>query len=172
MSEISAARPSIVNLMDDILAYGATKAKHDKRLQQMLETLARAGITLNKSKCCFGVTEISFLGFLVSKDGIKPNPDKVITIENLETPRTVADVHRFLGMANHLARLLPHLSKMSVSSQQLLQEGCEWTWGPAQEDALDSIKEIICSNHCTTKYYQRYLTILSTCHCRLVGEVE
>lgn len=127
MSEILAGAPGVFNLIDDIPVHGATKVEHDKHLRQTLETLAQVGVILNKPKCRFGVTEISFLGCLVSKGGIKPNTDKVIAIKKLETPRNVVDVCSFFSMANHLARFLPNLSGTSAPLRQLLQKGKECT---------------------------------------------
>lgn len=66
--------------MDNIFVFGASKSEHDKRLEQTLETVTEAGLILNKSKCSFGVTEISFFGSLVSKDRIESDLQKVIVV--------------------------------------------------------------------------------------------
>lgn len=116
---------------------------------------------MDKSKYSFGVTEISFLGCLVGKDGIKPDPQKMAAIKYCEAPRNVADVRRLLGVANHLARFIPNLSESCTPLRQLLQKGREWIWGPPQEEALVKIKDLIYSNRCMAKYDPKCPTILS-----------
>lgn len=61
-----------------------------------------------------------FLSCLVSEDRIKPEPQKVAAIKDLEGLRNVAGMHRLLGKTNHLAQLISNLSKKSASLHQLL----------------------------------------------------
>lgn len=70
MSEILTGLPGVVNLMDDILIFGDSKAQHDSRLLNVLAKLAQSNVTLNKAKCVFGVRSISYLGHLLSKEGV------------------------------------------------------------------------------------------------------
>lgn len=101
------------------------------------------------------------MGCLVGKNGIKPDPQKVAGIKDIEAPRNVADMRRHLGIANHLARFIPNLLDSSAPLRQLLQKGREWTWGPPQEEALVKIKDLIYSNRCMAKYDPKCPTILS-----------
>lgn len=161
MAQILEGIPGVINLMDDILIFGKDRAQHDDRLRQTLDRLGRAGVTLNKDKCCFGVTEISFLGFQLSHEGIKPDPEKVRAIKELKTPENVSEVRRLLGMANHLARFIPNLASKTEPLRQLLLKDSEWVWGPAQEQSLAYIKDVICSPRVMANYDVRYPTILS-----------
>lgn len=76
MAEILEGLPGVVNLMDDILVYGATQHEHDERLHAVLERLVKAGVTLNRAKCSFCVTRVAFLGYVVDSSGIRPDPKK------------------------------------------------------------------------------------------------
>lgn len=75
MSEILTGMPGVVNFIDGILSFGRMKAEHDQHLEKTLEKLEKECVTLNKVKCCFGVTEVAFLGCLINKERIKPNPN-------------------------------------------------------------------------------------------------
>ena len=77
---------SVACLMYDILVYGKTKEEHDTRLLNTLERLQKYGITLNKEKCSFATELVKFLGHIVDKEGIRPDPQKV------------TDLRRFLGI--------------------------------------------------------------------------
>nr|XP_037273535.1 uncharacterized protein LOC119165467 [Rhipicephalus microplus] len=121
MARILEGQEGVAIMIDDILVFGRTREEHDARLSQVLSRLAKAGITLNQDKCRFGVSEVSFLGVIVSAQGIRPSPDKVEAIKAMEAPTDIAGVRRLLGMVNHLARFLPcisgHSSHQSTSKQ-------------------------------------------------------
>ena len=71
-------------LMDDILIHGKTREEHDKRL---LTTLERQGITLNKEKCSFATDSVKILGYIIEKEGVTPDPEKVRGIKDMTEPR-------------------------------------------------------------------------------------
>ena len=66
-------------LIDDILVHGKTKEEHDTRLLNTLERLQKHGFTLNKEKCLFSTESVKFLGHIVDKEGIRPDPEASMT---------------------------------------------------------------------------------------------
>lgn len=161
MTEILDGLQGIQNLMDDVLVYGATREEHDNRLRAALQQLARSGVTLNPGKCQFGVTEVSFLGVILDKDGIRADPKKVKAIQLLPAPTDVSGLRRVLGMVNHVARFLPTLSQVTAPLRELLRKNNEWTWGLEQQRALDKVKQMITSERCLAKYDSSARTIVS-----------
>ena len=79
----------MVCLINDVLVYGNTEEQHDQRLKAVLSKIRKAGLTLSREKCVFGVTQISFLGQSVNSDGIKPDPRKVQAIREIKSPNNV-----------------------------------------------------------------------------------
>ena len=65
------------NDQDDIIVFGKDNKQHDKALKQVLDRVRESGLKLNKKKCIFRVTETTFLGHVISCDGIKPDPCKI-----------------------------------------------------------------------------------------------
>ncbi|XP_037529171.1 uncharacterized protein LOC119406504 [Rhipicephalus sanguineus] len=126
MARILEGQEGVANMIDDILVFGRTRQEHDARLSQVLSRLAKAGITLNEDKCRFGVSEVSFLGVVVSAKGIRPDPSKVEAVKAMEAPTDVAGVRRLLGMVNHLARFLPHISDVTAPIRALLNKSASW----------------------------------------------
>ena len=61
-------------------------------------------MTLRKTKCAFGCTEVRFLGHLVSSSGIKPEPGKIKAIVEMKPPRSTKEARRFTGMVNYLMK--------------------------------------------------------------------
>ncbi|XP_037518504.1 uncharacterized protein K02A2.6-like [Rhipicephalus sanguineus] len=161
MARILEGQEGVANMIDDILVFGRTREEHEVRLNQVLSRLAEAGVTLNKNKCLFGVSEVPFLGVIVSAQGIKPDPAKVAAIKTMEAPKDVAGVRRLLGMINHLARFLPHISEITAPIRALLNKSSSWTWEHEQEAAFVRVKEILASDRCMAKYHPSYATTVS-----------
>ena len=69
------------NIFDDIIVHGPTVEEHDKRLRKLLNTIREKGLTLNKEKCKFRMTEQVFVGHLLSDRGIGPAQSKIVAFE-------------------------------------------------------------------------------------------
>ena len=73
----------------------------------LFKRLREYGITINISKSTFGLSEIQFLGYMVTPLGLKPLPSRVQDIVNFKEPETVNGLRRFLGMINFYRRFIP-----------------------------------------------------------------
>ena len=122
ISEIISDIEGAANDQDDIIVFGKDSEEHDKALKQVLDRVRESGLKLNKKKCTFRMTEITFLGHLISADGIKPDPRKIEAILKMPTPTSKTELQRFLGMINYLGKFLPNLSKETAPLRQLLEK--------------------------------------------------
>ena len=86
----------------------------------MLKRLSSAGITLNSRKCEFYKTSLMFLGHVIDQRGITADPNKTAVIQQMETPKSVSELHRFLGMVNQLSKFSPNIAELSKPLQELL----------------------------------------------------
>ena len=68
-------------MVDDVLVYRKTINECDERLDKVLQTMEKVGMTLNKEKCQFSQKTIMFLGQLIDERGIRPDSGKVAAIE-------------------------------------------------------------------------------------------
>lgn len=104
--------------IDDVIIGSQDETTHKNHLKLLFDRLNKFGLTINMSKCCFGVTELDFVGFHVSHEGIRPQDDKVSAIKEFPKPKTVSELRRFLGMVNFYRKHIPH----AVQSQALLSK--------------------------------------------------
>ena len=126
MSEMVQDLDGVLCLMDDVLVYGRTECEHDDRLNKVLQTMQRAGMTLNKDKCQFLQDNIMFLRQLNDKNGIRPDPQKISAIKAIPMPSNVAELRRFLGMINHLNKFAPNLADKTKPLRDLLIKNNKW----------------------------------------------
>ncbi|GFV24893.1 retrovirus-related Pol polyprotein from transposon 17.6 [Trichonephila clavipes] len=88
MHEVLRGLPFCFVYLDDILCYSENAEEHRSHLRTIFQRLSSYGFKLNISKCVFGVTELIFLGHLITPDGIKPLPDKVQAVLDYKQPET------------------------------------------------------------------------------------
>ncbi|GFU49661.1 hypothetical protein NPIL_446831 [Nephila pilipes] len=95
----------------DILIASTNERQHEDHLKIIFERLNSYGLIINISKSVFGVQEIEFLGYLISKEGSRPLPEKVQAIINYKKPENLHDLRTFLGMINFYRRYLKDAAK-------------------------------------------------------------
>ena len=104
MNEVLDNLPGVLCLMDDIIVFGKDEREHKPQLLATLQGLQTADVTLNQEKCQFGKSTLSFLGHIVSADGVSADPNKIRAVINMKTPTSTTELRRFLGMVNQLGK--------------------------------------------------------------------
>ena len=130
IAEIIEGVQNTVNLQDDII-YASNQEEHDTMLTEVLNRIHQSGLKLNKSKCVFSAAEISFLGHIISVDGLKVDPGKCDAIINMPMPNNKTELQRFLGMINYVGKFIPNLSNITQPLRVLLEKEVEIFYGQA-----------------------------------------
>ena len=100
----------VMVFIDDILVYSKDRDDHDTHLQVVLETLRKEQLYAKLSKCEFWLREVSFLGHIISKEGILVDLKKIEVIIEWKPSRNVTGVHSFLGLAGYYKRFIKGFS--------------------------------------------------------------
>ncbi|GFV19909.1 hypothetical protein TNCV_4224101 [Trichonephila clavipes] len=122
MHEVLSGLPFCFVYLDDILCYSENAEEHRSHLRTIFQRLSSYGLKLNISKCVFGVTELIFLGHLITPDGIKPLPDKVQAVLDYKQPETVGSLRKFLGLLNFYRRFLPKAAEQQYFLSEFLKD--------------------------------------------------
>jgi len=129
--------------MDDIIVWGSTKAEQDMRLRKVPEVTRIANLKLNKEKCQLGVKELTFVGDILSREGVRPDPRKVSANDNMPRPQCKKDVQRFNGMINYMGKFIPNLSEKMAPLRQLTEKKIEWEWNHKHEKSWCDLKKLL-----------------------------
>ncbi|KAK8584267.1 hypothetical protein V6N12_068513 [Hibiscus sabdariffa] len=96
----------VVVFIDDILIYSHNKDEHVEHLRIVLQTLRDHQLYAKFSKCEFWLSEVAFLGHVISVKGIMVDPKKIQTILDWQPPRNVSKARSFLGLAGYYRRFV------------------------------------------------------------------
>ena len=109
--------------VDDILVHSKSEDEHAEHLRLVLSKLHEHRLYAKFSKCEFWLKELIYLGHVVSAKGVSVIPDKVQTILDWESPKSVKDVRSFLGMAGYYRRFIENFFKIAKPMTELLKKG-------------------------------------------------
>ena len=110
------------------------------------------GVKLNVDKFKLRQEEVRFIGHVATSDGLSIDPTKVKAIVDMPNPTDVPGVQRLLGLAQYMAKFLPHLSDITKPLQDLTRNDTEWMWESSQQNALDTLKKAVASTP-VLRYY-------------------
>ena len=96
----------VIVFIDDILIYSKGRKEHEEHLKIVLELLRGKRIYAKFSKCEFWLDSVSFLGHVVSKDGVMVEPSKIEAVKNWVRPTNVTEVRSFVGLASYYRRFV------------------------------------------------------------------
>ena len=130
-------------LFEDLITSGKDEIKHDRILKQGLDRACANNVRFNPNKFQFQVSEVKYVGQVVSSEGLKPDPNKVKAIVKYPQPQKKEDLCLFLGLVNYLGEFVSNLSAVSEPLSILLKSDIEWHWLPAQEKAFQDIKALL-----------------------------
>lgn len=131
--------------MDDIVVYAKTIEEHNQKLTKLLGRLKTAGLVLQPDKCRFLCKEIGYLGHVISKEGVKPDPKKVEAVDNFPRPKGRKNIKQFLGLAGYYRRFIPNFATIAKPLTLLLKKDVPFTWSGAAEQAFERLKNILCT---------------------------
>ncbi|KAK2705876.1 hypothetical protein QYM36_016028 [Artemia franciscana] len=132
-------------LVDDILVYGKNRKEHIQRLSAVLRRAREKGIRFNSEKCEFSKDKVKYFGHIISRDGIKPDPEKIRAIQDMPSPQSKEELQTLLGMLNFLSKYIPDLSSKNKPLTDLTK-ATDFRWETDHEASMKEIKSCISEN--------------------------
>ena len=114
-------------------------------LNDVLQRLHAAGLKASPAKCEFGQEQLLYLGHLVTREGILPDPANVLPIMNAVPPMTVTAVQSFLGMTNYYADFIQWHAAIAAPLYELVRKSTTFEWDERRQAAFDALKGALTS---------------------------
>ncbi|MCG7878320.1 MAG: hypothetical protein JAY78_18545, partial [Candidatus Thiodiazotropha taylori] len=146
--------------LDDIIIFSSTVDEHLERLEAVFSRLAQHNLKLKASKCEFLRSKVTYLGHVVSEDGIETDPEKTEAIKTWAVPKSVKDVRSFLGFTGYYRKFIKNYAKIARPLNDLLIGHCTsgkgkktksklkkspFIWEEKQQEAFEILKEKLTS---------------------------
>ncbi len=128
--------------LDDILIFSSSMEEHISHVQDVLKRLLENKLYVKAEKCEFHVPSVSFLGFVVEKGQLRPDPSKVEAVKDWPVPTTRKQLQRFLGFANFYRRFVRNYSLLAAPLTHLTSPKISFTWSSVEQTAFDKLKNM------------------------------
>jgi hypothetical protein len=135
----------VICFVDDILIYSRTKEDHAIHVEKVLDVLRKNQLYVNPDKCEWAMDKVSFLGHIISAEGVSVDPAKIEVIKSWPVPNNVTELRSFLGMAGYYRSYVPQYSRVVSDLTTLTGNKQQWVWHEAQQRAFDEVKRLLCS---------------------------
>jgi hypothetical protein len=112
----------VVVFIDGILIFSKMMEEHEEHLRLVLEKLRSNQLYAKFSKCEFWLTEVAFLGHVISAGGVSVDPGEVKDVLNWMPPTTASEIQSFLGLARYYRRFIKDFSKIAKPMMKLLEK--------------------------------------------------
>ena len=129
--------------VDDILIYSQFEEEHEDHLRVVLQLLRYHQLYAKFSKCEFWLTELRFLGHVVSASGVLVDPEKVEVVMSWERPKLVFEIHSFLGLAGYYRRFIEDFSRSTKPMTRLTRKEVKFDWDDRCEEAFQELKRML-----------------------------
>ena len=109
--------------LDDIIVYGKTFEVHLHNLREALQRLSDSQLKLSPEKCSFFTNRTTFLGHLITENGLSVDPEKVKTVQEWQTPTNVTEVRSFVGLCSYLRKFFSWIQYHLQTIAQTYRKG-------------------------------------------------
>lgn len=137
--------PKVFCYLDDIIIATEDYNDHINMLKEVASRLKQANLTINLSKSKFCVPQLSYLGYILDKDGIHVDNEKIKSITEFPVPKTLKEVRRFLGMCGWYRRFIPNFSEQANHISNLLKKSKKFQWTGEADKAFLILKTALIS---------------------------
>ena len=142
MSEMFEDIEGVEVVIDDLI-WGENTKQHDIHLMQVLDGARQRNLKLNKQKCQIRKDKISYIGHILSKDDLRPDPKETEAIMNMPSLKNKEELQRFLGMLTYLSKFIPNLSHVVAPSRTLLEKDVDWHWQNDQAKSYVALGNLV-----------------------------
>ena len=133
-------------IVDDLLIWGQDDDQQDLRLKQVLDRAREVNLKLNSKKCRIRQEEVPYVDHVLSKDGLKPDPEKIRAVQEMQPPQNTKELKTILGFMQYIAKfMMANMASVSAPLRELLEKQVVWHWKHEQEAIFQKLKQMASS---------------------------
>ena len=133
----------MVVFIDDILIYSKSREGHEEHLRTVLSVLRKHQFFVKFKKCEFWLDNVTFLRYVVTKEGIAVDPGKVEAVVNWVRPSNAHEVQSFLGFAGYYKRFIEGFSRLAAPLTRLTRKNEKFQWLEECEQSFQELKQCL-----------------------------
>ena len=127
--------------LDDVIVYSKSFNAHLDNLRSVFDRFRKEGLKLKPKKCHFCKPEVLYLGHVVGRNGIKPNPEKVEVIRTYPVPSNCDEVRSFVALVSYYRRFVKGFASIASPLNNLLKKGVTFEWNDECQTAFERLRD-------------------------------
>jgi hypothetical protein len=96
----------VLVFFDNILIYSSTWVEHMQHIKVVSDVMSQHRLFIKQSKCTFGTSSVSYLGHIISEQGVTMDPEKIEVVDSWPTPWMVCSLYGFLGLTGYYRKFI------------------------------------------------------------------
>ncbi|CAO4386706.1 unnamed protein product [Caenorhabditis nigoni] len=138
--------------LDDVIISGSSIEEHNQRLMALMKRINDYGFRIRLEKCTFLMERITFLGFIIDKDGRRPDPEKIAAVQQMPPPTNDGQVRSFLGFIQFYGSFVKELFRLRPPLDALTKKDAKFLWTSQCQKSFDRVKQILQSDLLLTHF--------------------
>jgi hypothetical protein len=135
----------VLVFFDDILIYSKTLEDHIQHIRVVFELLQKDQWKVKFSKCKFAQRQISYLGYVISDQGVSTDPIKISVVVQWPTPSSAKELRSFLGLAGYYRKFVKNFGVISKPLTELLKKNVVFVWTSVHDKSFSALKKSLIS---------------------------
>lgn len=135
----------VLTFADDLVIFSQTAEDHIRDVQEVLNRLRKAQLSVNPEKISLAKNGVKFLGFIVKQGKLHIDPERTAAIRSYTAPKNLKQVQRFLGMVSFFGRFLENFADICAPLNMLKRKGVRFRWESAQQNSFEKLKQMMIS---------------------------
>lgn len=129
--------------MDDVSTYTKTFEEHIQKLDEVFSRLKKHNLQANIKKCNFFTPSVEYLGFIIERGQVRPNPNKVKAIRNYPLPKTRKQLKSFLGMLGYYSVFIKNYAHIAKPLHSATSTQIKFAMNTKEIEAFEKLKTIL-----------------------------
>lgn len=134
---------AILAYLDDLIIISSDFDTHLRDLNDVFTRLRLFKLHVNRTKCSFCCTKVKYLGHIVSKEGLQPDPGKISAISKMPVPLNPKQLLGFLQTCSWFRKFVPNFASVAKPLTDLTRKNAKWQWTSSQREAFATLKDLL-----------------------------